>query len=106
MGSHIRRGDGLVGVLLDILDAFVNIRGGIAGKLGLGHTARKIQHHIILHLIKGFCTLELFAFLDIDITELVSGFDVKTTLDRAAGCQCDRYDQNIFFSPSTFPLRI
>ena len=67
------------------------------GKLRLCHAARKIEQHVILHLIKGFRALELFAFLDIDIAELVGGFNVKTALDRAAGCQCDGYDQNIFF---------
>lgn len=128
IGCHIRGGDCLVGVLLDILDALVNVRSGVAGDLRLCHTACKIQHHVVLHLVNRLRTLEFFAFLDIDIAELIGGFDVKAALDRAAGNQCDYGNQDIFclpqgivrnppclygecvgeesFSPSMFPLRI
>lgn len=40
MLRHVRYGDGLVGMPLDILDAFVDILGGIVGNLSLRHTVR------------------------------------------------------------------
>ena len=83
-------------MLFDILDALVDIRSGVAGNLCLRHAARKVQHHIVLQLINCFRILEFFTFLNVDVAELVGGFDVKPPFNCIAGNQCDCRDKDIF----------
>ena len=82
-------------MLLDILDALIDIRGHITGDLRLCYAPGEIQQHIILQLIKFFCILQFFAFLNINIAELIGGFRIESAFYGASGRKCGRNDQDV-----------
>ena len=78
-GDNIRNIDGFVDMGGDKLHTCVNFLRNTGGKFLLSDPFGKINGHIILQVLDCFLSLQLFAFLDVGVDELVSLLNIHTS---------------------------